>query len=210
MVPEEGGKSEGGFYKKARSIRLLQRQRWDWLSLRYTAVLQQWRRAVSRRAASSRGYIRASRVRLWADAPDAAGRVREWGKETSRCFEIRRARAFGRETRARPRCIVKVTSWLRSESARYVKRACVINRAISTLGSSRIIYEGCNGAVFNLSRDYNFDRNLLKTLDYNQSPLRVFLTQKFPRSRDLRFKDSLKMLKRVKCLIKSVFFSVVN
>lgn len=86
MVLEEGGRNEGGFYKKARPIRLLQRQRRDWLSLRYTAVLQQWRRArgiTTRRAASSRGYVLASRVRLWADASDAVGRVREQGDDVA-------------------------------------------------------------------------------------------------------------------------------
>lgn len=157
MVAEKGGRSKGGFCKEARPIRVCCSANvgTDFLYV-IQVVLQQWRRAVSRRAASSRGYIRARHVcacgrmlRMQLDVCES-----EAGRH-SRCFEIRRVRAFRRETRARPRCSAKVTSWLRSESARNVKRACVISRAISTLRSSRIIYEGCNGVAFNLSRDYN-------------------------------------------------------
>jgi len=125
MVPEEGGRSEGGFYKEARPIRLLQRQRPDWLSLRYTAVLQQWRRArgvATRRAASSRGYVPASRVRLWADAPDAAGRVRERGDDVATLWNSASRPRFRRGRDSSHRESDQLTR--RSESARNVKRAC--------------------------------------------------------------------------------------
>lgn len=125
MVPEEGGRSEGGFYKEARPIRLLQRQRRDWLSLRYTAVLQQWRRArgvATRRAASSREYVPASRVRLWADAPDAAGRVRGQGDDVRTLWNSASRPRLRRGRDSSRRESDQLTRG--SESFRNVKRAC--------------------------------------------------------------------------------------